>query len=69
MLSIVKTPPPVRRPNDASYLLGISRSTLYRLVDQGELQLVKLGVRSSAITRDSILKFAESRGIPLPSGF
>lgn len=64
----INTPPPVRRPNDTAYLLGISRSTLYRLVKQGELQLVKLGERSSAITRESILSFAEKRGIPVPAG-
>lgn len=64
----INTPPAVRRPNDTAYLLGISRSTLYRLVTQGELQLVKISERSSAITRESILSFAERRGIPVPAG-
>ncbi|MEA9996276.1 helix-turn-helix domain-containing protein [Pseudomonas sp. 10B1] len=53
--------------NEAVHLLGTSRSSLYRLVKQGHLQLVKLGARRSAITRDSILKFAESLQIPIPA--
>jgi excisionase family DNA binding protein len=56
------------RPNEAARLLSISRSTLYRFVTQGHLQLVKIGERSSAIPRESILSFAEKRGIPVPAG-
>ena len=45
------------------------RQFVYRAVKRGELQLVKLGIRSSAITRESIARMAEKRGIPLPDGF
>lgn len=54
--------------NEAVYLLATSRSSLYRLVKQGHLQLVKLGARRSAITRESILSFAESLQTPVPAG-
>jgi hypothetical protein len=47
----------------------MGRSSVYRLVDAGELELVKIGLRSSAITRASLVKFADARSIPLPDGF
>ena len=34
--------------------LGVSRSTIYRLVNEGELELVKVGKRSSRITAASV---------------
>lgn len=37
------------RPNRACEILGISRSTLHRLVRAGELELIKLGPRASAV--------------------
>lgn len=61
-----QTPPLGYRVNRAAYLLCIARSSVYRLVDAGELELVKVGLRSSIITRASLLKFAESRGIAVP---
>lgn len=42
------------RINVAEAKLGVSRSTIYRLVKDGELELVKIGKRSSGITADSI---------------
>ena len=42
------------RINVAEAKLGVSRSTIYRLVKEGELELVKIGKRSSGITADSI---------------
>jgi len=34
--------------------LGVSRSTIYRLVNEGELVLIKIGKRSSGITAASV---------------
>jgi len=34
--------------------LGVSRSTIYRLVNEGELELIKIGKRSSGITAASL---------------
>ncbi|MFA7437089.1 helix-turn-helix transcriptional regulator [Castellaniella sp.] len=34
--------------------LGVSRSTIYRLVNEGQLELVKIGKRSSRITAVSL---------------
>lgn len=42
------------RINVAEAKLGVSRSTIYRLVKDGQLELVKIGKRSSGITADSI---------------
>lgn len=42
------------RINVAEAKLGVSRSTIYRLVKEGQLDLVKIGKRSSGITADSI---------------
>ncbi|WP_322995207.1 helix-turn-helix transcriptional regulator [Castellaniella sp.] len=34
--------------------LGVSRSTIYRLVNEGQLELIKIGKRSSRITAASL---------------
>lgn len=34
--------------------LGVSRSTIYRLVQAGQLELIKIGKRSSGITATSV---------------
>ena len=34
--------------------LGVSRSTIYRLVQEGQLELIKIGKRSSGITAASL---------------
>ncbi|MGE4593710.1 helix-turn-helix transcriptional regulator [Alcaligenes sp.] len=39
--------------------LGVSRSTIYRLVNEGELELVKIGKRSSGITAASLYALIE----------
>lgn len=50
------TPAPVKlyKVHEVMRLLSISRSTVYRLVRAGKLRLVKIGVRSSFITAESI---------------
>jgi excisionase family DNA binding protein len=44
----------IYRINVAQAKLGVSRSTIYRLVNSGALELVKIGTRSSGITADSV---------------
>lgn len=47
------------RINVTEAKLGVSRSTIYRLVKDGQLELVKIGKRSSGITADSITAMIE----------
>lgn len=42
------------RIHTAQVKLGVSRSTIYRLVYEGELVLIKIGKRSSGITAASV---------------
>lgn len=42
------------RIQTAEIKLGVSRSTIYRLVNEGELELIKIGKRSSGITAASL---------------
>lgn len=53
----------VSQPSDQALLyrihiaeakLGVSRSTIYRLVKEGQLVLIKIGKRSSGITAASV---------------
>jgi len=48
------TPKKLYRIHAVMDMLSISRTTVYRLVDQGKLKLVKIGARSSGITADSV---------------
>jgi len=64
--NIIGTPPPrhpapqhpdqalLYRIHTAEAKLGVSRSTIYRLVNEGELMLIKIGKRSSGITAASL---------------
>ena len=52
------------RINVAEAKLGVSRSTIYRLVKDGQLELVKIGKRSSGITADSINAMIERNRVP-----
>ena len=45
--------PTTYRINVATAKLGVSRSTLYRLVDKGHLELITLSERASGITVSS----------------
>src|SRR3546814_4877918 len=47
------------RINVAEAKLGVSRSTIYRLVKEGKQDLVKIGKRSSGITASSIFAMIE----------
>ncbi|MFZ6724676.1 helix-turn-helix transcriptional regulator [Undibacterium sp. MH2W] len=46
--------PIIYRINDAMRQMGISRATLYRLVKAEKLELVKISIRASGITSESI---------------
>jgi excisionase family DNA binding protein len=50
-------PVKLHRIKNAAAMLGVSKPTIYRLVRAGQLTLVKLGTRASAITDDSISTF------------
>ncbi|GGI38123.1 hypothetical protein GCM10010988_17420 [Cnuibacter physcomitrellae] len=54
------------RINEACELLSVSRSTFYRLVTAGHLQVVYIGV-SPRVRHDDLLAFAASadRGVAL----
>ncbi|WP_369691507.1 helix-turn-helix transcriptional regulator, partial [Castellaniella caeni] len=52
------------RINVAEAKLGVSRSTIYRLVHDGELELVKIGKRSSGITATSLHAMIERNKTP-----
>jgi excisionase family DNA binding protein len=42
------------RINVAMAKLGVSRTTIYRMVNDGKLQLIKISKRASGITADSL---------------
>jgi excisionase family DNA binding protein len=48
------TPPLVYRINVAEAKLGVSRSTIYRLIKSGELKQVKIGKKASGVTAESV---------------
>ena len=48
------TPPKIYRINAASEMLGISRSTTYRLIRDKKLVTVKVSERISGITAESL---------------
>lgn len=54
---------PVQSIQDGVSITTMSRAQLYRLAKKGELELVKIGERKSAITTASIVRFFEKRGI------
>lgn len=46
--------PIVYRINAAVKKLGISRATIYRMIKAGDLDLVKISIRASGITSESM---------------
>lgn len=53
--------PTTYRVNVAMAKLGVSRSTLYRLVDKGHLELIKISARASGITASSFTAYIEQQ--------
>jgi excisionase family DNA binding protein len=51
--------PTAYRINIAMVKLGVSRSTLYRLVDKGQLKLIKVSDRAAGITASSFDAYIE----------
>jgi excisionase family DNA binding protein len=58
----------LHRIKNAAIMLGVSKPTIYRLVRAGELTLVKLGRRASAITDDSLSEFIASHTQAVANG-
>lgn len=54
---------PVQKVGQAAAILARSRASIYLDVRRGELELVKIGEKSSAITTASILRYCSRRGI------
>lgn len=52
--------PQLVRPKQACIILSISHSTLYKLIKEEKLQLVKIGERASAIPSESIENYLRS---------
>jgi excisionase family DNA binding protein len=44
---------------EVMHLLGLSQSTIYRIVDEGRLKLVKVGKRASAVPADSLRAYMQ----------
>lgn len=69
-MNITTTPPLVYRVDRLADMLGISRVSIYRLVEAKELDLVKTGIKSSGITHASLQRYCAARGIEmLPACF
>lgn len=62
---ITSTPPLVHRVDRLAEMLAISRVSVYRLVEAGELTLVKTGIKSSGITHASLERYCAARGIEM----
>lgn len=54
---------PVLKVAQAAAITAQSIPSTYRAVQRGELELVKIAERSSAITTSSLIKFLTSRGV------
>lgn len=57
--STSQTRPLLYRVSVAMEQLSVSRATIYRMVARGELELVKIGARSSRITSASVARIAQ----------
>ena len=52
--------PALRTVEQAAVLLGVSTTQIYRLARRGELDLLKIGKRSTRVTQDSLNRFIEN---------
>lgn len=59
-MSTARATPLVYRISVATEKLGVSRSTIYRLVDAKKLTKVKISERASGITADSLTALLQS---------
>lgn len=50
--------PILLRDTEAARLLGIGRTKLWALMQSGQLEVVRIGQRSTRITRSSVMKLA-----------
>jgi len=48
-------------PNEAAKLLSVSRSMIYVLIDRGDLEVTKIGPRSTRISESELKAFLASR--------
>ncbi|WP_137920439.1 helix-turn-helix domain-containing protein [Hydrogenophaga sp. 2FB] len=53
-MNISTSPPLLYRINVAEAKLGVSRSTIYRLIEAGTLNRVKIGKRACGVTAASV---------------
>ena len=51
------------RPTDAAQLLGVAPSTVYRLIGDGRLPSVAVGIRSTRIRREDLDAFIRERRV------
>lgn len=56
---------PLQKVDEAAAILTRSRVSIYREVKRGNLDLVKTGEKSSAITTASILRWLNERGVEI----
>ena len=56
----VDAEPALRTVEEAAVLLGVSTTQIYRLARRGELDLLKIGKRSTRVTQDSLNRFIEN---------
>lgn len=52
---------------DAAATIGVGRSTLYRLIEEGEIEIVKIG-RRTLIAQDELERFVRNRCTATPGG-
>ncbi|MEB0078280.1 helix-turn-helix domain-containing protein [Pseudomonas sp. CCI3.2] len=53
----------IHRIQQVAAALNISRATVYRLIDAGELRRVKISVRAAGITDESLESFMTRRQV------
>ena len=54
----------LRSMKEAALFLGVSSDTIRRLGNSGELELIKIGHRTTRVTQASLDRFVKERTIP-----